>query len=139
MEKSFPLSDCNDNDILSFKDSMLKVGKVRGAVQKAFKGTVAKTLSDSLKSQGVEINPGGEIVGNDLFMFHSKWFSEGIDCEVLQLGNKDWQKGKVKIKVSLEFCPDEQDVTDALESNELEINQLESPLDELRRTISKDV
>lgn len=28
---------------------------------------------------------------------------EGVDCEVLKLGAKEWEKGKVRI--NLEFCP----------------------------------
>ena len=45
-----------------------------------------------------------------------KWCIEGVPCEVLA-PNQSWQKGKVKI--SLEFIPDE----------------IESPLDELRKEI----
>jgi len=32
-------------------------------------------------------------------------FLEGIKVEVLRLGSKEWQKGKIKF--TLEFCPDE--------------------------------
>lgn len=42
-----------------------------------------------------------------------------IDCEVLRLGAKGWQKGKVRI--SLEFCPD----------------LPESPLDDIRQAIKQ--
>lgn len=31
-------------------------------------------------------------------------FAEGVNCEVLRLGAKAWQKGKMRIL--LEFCPD---------------------------------
>lgn len=41
---------------------------------------------------------------------------DAIDCEVLRLGAKGWQKGKVRI--TLQFCPD----------------QPESPLDDIRQT-----
>jgi hypothetical protein len=30
-----------------------------------------------------------------------KWFDEGLEVELLKRGAEDWQKGKVKIKVSL--------------------------------------
>jgi len=46
-------------------------------------------------------------------------FDEAINCEVLRLGNKRWQKGKVRIR--LEFCPDEP----------------ESPLEELRQQLKQ--
>ena len=31
------------------------------------------------------------------------WFTDGLECEVLRLGNQGWQRGKVRIR--LEFCP----------------------------------
>ena len=48
-----------------------------------------------------------------------KWFIENVDCEILSPG-KNWRKGK--IKVSLEFIPDE----------------IESPLDEIRREMQQN-
>jgi hypothetical protein len=48
-----------------------------------------------------------------------QWFLDGADCNILSPG-KNWRKGK--IKVSLEFIPDE---SEGLESS--------SPLDEIRR------
>jgi hypothetical protein len=44
------------------------------------------------------------------------WINNGVDCQILK-PSKNWQKGKLRMKVSLEFCPDEP----------------ESPLDDLRR------
>jgi KGK domain len=36
------------------------------------------------------------------------WFTDrGIDCEALRFGSKGWQKGRIRL--SLEFCPDEPD------------------------------
>jgi KGK domain len=34
------------------------------------------------------------------------WFGAGLDCEALRFGNQGWQRGKVRIR--LEFCPDNQ-------------------------------
>jgi KGK domain len=45
----------------------------------------------------------------------------GIECELLKLGSQDWQKGRLKI--SLEFIPDEED---------LDITESTSALDEFR-------
>jgi len=49
-------------------------------------------------------------------------FTEGINCEVLRLGAKDWQKGKVRI--NLEFCPNQP-------------SEAESPLDDIRQTLKQ--
>ena len=67
-----------------------------------------------------------------------KWLGEGIDCEVLKFDSNTWQKGKVRVRVSLEFCPDEPELEQITQSNDLEINQTESPLDDIRRMMSKD-
>lgn len=67
-----------------------------------------------------------------------KWFEEGIDCEVLKFDSNAWQRGKVRIRVTLEFCPDEPEIEEITQSSDLEINQAESPLDDIRRMMSKD-
>ncbi|KJH73489.1 KGK domain-containing protein [Aliterella atlantica] len=47
-----------------------------------------------------------------------RWYEEGVDCEMLQ-PNSNWKKGKLKIRISLEFRPD----------------RPESPLDDIRQQI----
>ncbi|MDQ2097929.1 MAG: KGK domain-containing protein [Tychonema bourrellyi B0820] len=75
------------------------------------------------------INEETKIMGGDI-----NWNSpqEGIDCQILKIGSKGWQKGKVQIEVnkniksgetqtSIKFCPDE-----PLEQK--------SPLDDIRQS-----
>ncbi|MFB6276776.1 MAG: KGK domain-containing protein [Halothece sp.] len=50
------------------------------------------------------------------------WISEGIGCELLS-PNKNWRKGKLRIKLELEFIPDEPELTS---------NNTKSPLDDVR-------
>jgi len=33
-------------------------------------------------------------------------FNQGINCEVLKFGADGWQKGRLRAKVILEFCPE---------------------------------
>ena len=35
-----------------------------------------------------------------------EWFNEGIECRILK-PHQGWIKGKIRINISLEFCPDE--------------------------------
>lgn len=65
-----------------------------------------------------------------------KWLGEGADCETLKFGSQGWQKGKVRIKVSVEFCPDEPEIEETPTTEE--IPQPESPLDDLRQMINKE-
>jgi KGK domain len=60
-------------------------------------------------------------------------FGKGIDCEVVKLDASGWQKGKLRAKVILEFCPDEPPV----EEKPID-NQQEPPLDDLRRLMGED-
>ena len=41
---------------------------------------------------------------------NNAWFTDrGLDCEALRFGSKGWQKGRIRL--CLEFCPDEPDAT----------------------------
>ena len=77
----------------------------------------------------LSINEETKIMGGNI-----SWNSpqEGIDCQVLKIGSKGWEKGKVQIEVnknlksgetqtSIKFCPDE-----PLEPK--------SPLDDIRQS-----
>lgn len=61
------------------------------------------------------------------------WFSDGISCEVLELGTKNWQEGKIRLKLTVEFCPNQP------ENNENTVNDSEeSPLDDLRKAMNQN-
>ncbi|HEY9667708.1 MAG TPA: KGK domain-containing protein [Coleofasciculaceae cyanobacterium] len=64
-------------------------------------------------------------------------FGQGLDCEALRFGKKGWQKGKFRIQMSIEFCPDEPDMEEASPSNEF--LQPESPLDDLRQMMNQEI
>lgn len=132
MEENLFLQNCSGEDVISFKDTMFKLSKLRERVSIVFsKYQLGKQISHSLDSK----NPLTDFVlearrdNGDISHIYQKWFAEGIDCEMLKIGTKSWQKGKVKInlQVSLEFCPDEP-----------ENQQPESPLDDLRLIIEKN-
>ena len=60
-----------------------------------------------------------------------KWFNEGTNVQVLRYGAAGWQKGRIRI--SVEFCPDEPEVQKTSIPNQPETSEPESPLDEIRR------
>ncbi len=55
----------------------------------------------------------------------NRWFVDGIDFELLGIGGKKWQKGKMRLKLTVEFCPDEPTA-----------DPLESPLDDIRQMLN---
>jgi hypothetical protein len=65
----------------------------------------------------------------------SRVFVEGFECYVLTPG-KQWRTGKIRL--SLEFCPDELEIEDKQEKNyRLDINRESSPLDDLRQQLKE--
>jgi hypothetical protein len=74
--------------------------------QKTFK---TGDLNDAIKSYVASAIPGWSEEKND-------WFTDrGIDCEALRFGSKGWQKGRIRL--SLEFCPDEPELPAPRASN----------------------
>jgi len=66
------------------------------------------------------------------------WVAEGVTAKTLRYGAKDWQQGKVRMRIVVEFCPDEPKIEEIAEPNEPEsLSEPESPLDEIRRMIDE--
>ena len=62
---------------------------------------------------------------NSGHQIHFLLSNDGVECQALRLGAKDWQSGRLKLK--LQFEPDLPD------SEELDVANSNSPLDEIRR------
>ncbi|MDJ0904188.1 MAG: KGK domain-containing protein [Xenococcus sp. MO_188.B8] len=107
------LTQCDPKDVMSFKsDKLISVSKLKESVYKAFANVGVNSISQNLSSDSA-------------FSKSACWFNEGEDCEILKASSLGWQKGKIRINVTLEFIPDEPE-------------KIESPLDDIRtNTISK--
>jgi hypothetical protein len=117
MENKFEL--LKDNEILSLEEPVrillqqptYKVSEFMQVLISLVKGTARTWTHDKLN-----------------------WFSQGVPCEVLRLDAKGWRKGKVRL--AIEFLPDEPEVEEIPATNEIE--QPESPLDDLRQMINQE-
>lgn len=98
-ERPNPLH-CRDNDVIAFGDSTFKVGKLKEAIRKSFGHEIGYGLMTLLGNQGVQIEKSAISPDGDKSEF-ARWFTEGIDCEVLKTDVPGWQKGKVKVSVSI--------------------------------------
>ncbi|MCL1465425.1 KGK domain-containing protein [Argonema galeatum] len=137
MQDNYYLQDCGDDDVLSFGDETFKVHRFKTAINKSFDSSMGEKLTEHLKKyQGIPIERA--VCPNNNYDEYAKWFKDGIDCEILNLGSKSWKKGKVKIKISLEFYAEEQETEKRDSSNQPEIPQPESPLDDLRQMLNQD-
>jgi hypothetical protein len=81
-----------------------------------------------------------QLYSNENSQPYQEWSNTGVECEVLKMDGNGWKKGKVRI--SLEFIPDEEEEEEILEAN-LEEESIppklpESPLDDLRTQLKID-
>jgi hypothetical protein len=137
MEDNYNLQNCGEDDVLSFGENTYKVGKFKKAINGAFGNNLGHQLNGQLGSyQGIKIDD-SILAPKGVNEPYARWFGDGIDCEILNLGSKSWKKGKVRIKVSVEFYVEEQEDSQTLGSDALEISPPESPLDDLRQMINQ--
>lgn len=124
MEYNSYLGSCDDDDVISFNSELCKFKKFKNAINSTL-GAVADIIVEGLNSHGIK---GANIYDSSMrHKINSEWLRKGKECEFLRVGAKGWQKGKLKIKITLEFFPDE-----------TEICEIESPLDDIRRRIDSN-
>ena len=136
MEDKVNFHNCGNDDAVSFGNAMLKVEKLKETLNGVLpEYGLGQTLNQLLSQQGLNIDVG--LTTDQTRYLYENWFGQGIDCEILRVGAQGWQKGKIKLKlnVTIEFCPDEPEVEETPENNKSETSQPESPLDDLRRQL----
>jgi hypothetical protein len=94
-----------EDHVLALNDySSLKVGKYRKEIEEQF-----QAIAQSLSSQSTKQIALAKLAQSQAVLMQFRqvdWICsplEGIDCEILFLGEEHWQKGKLRIKVSIDF------------------------------------
>jgi hypothetical protein len=98
MEENNILPECCDDDVVSFRGKLFKVSELREIMGHAMtqQNQLSQTLSHALRQKGLE-----------LALTDTKEFlNQGLSGELLKITGKGWEKGKIKMKISLEFVPD---------------------------------
>jgi len=115
------LKNIRDDDILEQQveqqETLFKIGKVKSALESAFDNNIPTALASHFY-KNVQLSLLGKL---------TDWFTQGVDCRILKAGSDGWKKGKLKIRVVVEFIPDEP-----------EISEYQSPLDEIRREMQQN-
>lgn len=103
MDLNSYLQKCNENDVLSFGgNDMIKFGQFNRVLENSFSPSAPKyskvttAINEHFKSSGAKIDYAGDVIAPN-----------GIHCEILRIGSKGWQKGRIRVKVTLEFIPDD--------------------------------
>lgn len=108
----------NDDDVIAFSpNSLCKIAKLKEVVDSFISGYLVKQRCNHFENKQIT----DTYSSNEI-----DWYKTGKECEILQVGSNGWKKGKIRLKVSLEFIPDEP-----------EIKEIESPLDDIRQSINE--
>jgi hypothetical protein len=125
MEKESILKNLGDTDVFSFAGKTFLVEQVKTSLWETLQ-ELAKKLAENLDVKGFQIfgmvSKHYDRGGSYRAWEKEPWCFDAIDCEVLQVGASGWQKGKLKIKVTVEFEPE----------TPLTVEASSSPLDNLR-------
>ncbi len=98
MEENNILPECSDDDVVSFRGKLFKVSQLRKMMGHAMteQNQLNHTLSNALKQKGLELG----------LTDTKEFLNQGVKGELLKITGKGWEKGKIKMKISLEFIPD---------------------------------
>ena len=92
------LSQCDPQDVLSFNNQKwVGIAKLKEIINRALRNSGVSSMVSYMANHSEFNNTEST----------ATWFSRGEECEILRAGSKGWQKGKIKINVTLEFIPDE--------------------------------
>lgn len=109
------------------KDCLTTVGKFLQAktLTSESSSTWGYSFNDELFNQEIQVVPYDPTDQNE----HCEWwFTRGVGCKILKPG-MPWQTGRIRLKVSVEFVPDEADSPQDGQSGE----PLDTTLEEIRQ------
>lgn len=131
MENQFEILDYQSvykDSVISFSGGhTFKICNFVEVANESFRGKGLDFLKETLTAKGI---------GNLPHRHPHDLTFNGVAGEMLMPEAKGWKKGKIRIRVVLEFCPDEPDEQDSIE--EIEKDELKSPLDDIRQVINQN-
>jgi hypothetical protein len=104
--------DTGERDVISFGNLMFKAGQLKEAIVSAFDESIGRTIEQKLRLSGIKL-PLRMLFPPPSVDRGETWGEEGIDCEILGTANSGWKKGKIRIRVLVEFCAEEDDLADS--------------------------
>ena len=110
------LQNCRDDDVIILSNKLCKLGDLTDQFDKFLSSTISCSLRNDFESQNI-------LISDQMAL---ELLSDGTDAEILKIASDGWKKGKLKIKVTLEFIPEPADPS-----------EYQSPLDEIRREIQE--
>ena len=109
------------NAVVSFDNgTTFKINKLMEYINRIFVNSVLGNLQEQLKQAGLGTPPA----------YGGNW-NKAVEAEILKPQLGEWKKGKVRMRVILEFCPDEPE-----ETKDSNLHQNVNSLDDIRQTMT---
>jgi hypothetical protein len=124
MDESSKKIPLNDDDCIEFNNNIA----IRLVKFKAAMGDLNEMIQNNFSSHNFKVCEKKYI--NNHYIYPLNFLEDGVPCEVLKVNSQGWQKGILKIKVSVEFYPDE--------FIEEPRQEPESPLEEIRQMMREN-
>ena len=107
MDSNQALNGINDDDVISFTVPRDKntfcVSQFRKIIDYT-KTQMKNAYSKSLIDQGHLLHTNWDGIRWN----YDNWFTSGAECKLLRLGESQWKPGKVRIRIEVEFIPDDE-------------------------------
>jgi hypothetical protein len=125
-----------NNDVLLFNKDTFTVSRFKELVEEAIKSKLNSTLNQNnspiFTTGFCTFSIGADV---SLLLNNLQWCNHPIDCQLLKVGSKGWQKGKLRIQVNTQilYTNDHNKIDIGIEFSPDEPTVPESPLDDLRQ------
>lgn len=115
MDSEQVLKGINDGDVIHISGIPQKrtfcVSEFRTMIKTAAIA-MKKAYASSLPGHGYRLYT--EVTNENIY---DGWFADsGIECKLLRLGDSQWKSGKIRVRIGVEFIPDDEE--DSNEINE---------------------
>ena len=105
----------NEQIVIAFNNNFFDLKTILEHADSIVRNNLLKTLSDTLHN----IGHGRLGVGKT-----QSWNQTGVEAKILDPEVKKWKKGKVRLRMVLEFCPDEESENSSLENSDADNHSL---------------
>jgi len=130
MEEFCPVSGCSEKSAISFDGKIYKVQEIAKVIRE-LKPSLGHFILSSFQKSDKQIHPSASQESGRAD--YGSYFEEGIHFEILQPGSEEWVKGRMRLKMSLEFVIDQPDSLDAETQSDVAESANGSPLDAIRQ------
>ena len=131
IEEFCPTSGCSEKSAISFDGKIYKVEEIAKVIRES-KPSLGRFIFSYFQKSDKQIHPGTSQESGQAD--YDSYFEEGIPFEILQPGSEEWVKGRMRLKMSLEFVIDQPDLLDTETQSDAVESANENPLDAIRQS-----